>query len=82
MHEFRRTTTCSDQWSISVSGNWRITFEIEDDEIKHLDLEDSCPRNYSHSGCDTRYLPFHQPQESLVAGPRNHFRYNSLEIPI
>jgi len=27
-------------WSISVSGNWRITFEVEDDEIEHLDLED------------------------------------------
>jgi toxin HigB-1 len=27
-------------WSISVSGNWRITFEVEDGEILHLDLED------------------------------------------
>jgi proteic killer suppression protein len=27
-------------WSISVSGNWRITFEVIDDEIHHLDLED------------------------------------------
>ena len=27
-------------WSISVSGNWRITFEIEDNEIINLDLED------------------------------------------
>ena len=27
-------------WSISVSGNGRITFEIEDDEISNLDLED------------------------------------------
>ena len=27
-------------WSISVSGNWRITFEVEDDEILHLALED------------------------------------------
>lgn len=27
-------------WSISVSGNWRITFELEDDEIENLDLED------------------------------------------
>jgi toxin HigB-1 len=27
-------------WSISVSGNWRITFEVEDDEILRLDLED------------------------------------------
>jgi proteic killer suppression protein len=27
-------------WSISVSGNWRITFRIEDGEISNLDLED------------------------------------------
>ena len=27
-------------WSISVSGNWRITFDLEDEEIHHLDLED------------------------------------------
>jgi toxin HigB-1 len=27
-------------WSISVSGNWRITFEIDNDEIHSLDLED------------------------------------------
>jgi proteic killer suppression protein len=27
-------------WSISVTGNWRITFEVEDDEILRLDLED------------------------------------------
>ena len=27
-------------WSIAVSGNWRITFEVEDDAIVHLDLED------------------------------------------
>jgi proteic killer suppression protein len=27
-------------WSLSVTGNWRITFEVEDDEILHLDLED------------------------------------------
>ena len=26
--------------SISVSGNWRITFELDDEEIYHLDLED------------------------------------------
>jgi proteic killer suppression protein len=26
--------------SISVSGNWRITFEVEADEIWHLHLED------------------------------------------
>lgn len=27
-------------WSISVSGNWRITFKVVDDEITDLDLED------------------------------------------
>ena len=27
-------------WSIAVSGNWRITFAVVDNEIEHLDLED------------------------------------------
>ncbi|HEY9056617.1 MAG TPA: type II toxin-antitoxin system RelE/ParE family toxin [Aurantimonas sp.] len=27
-------------WSISVSGNWRITFVVEGGEIRDLDLED------------------------------------------
>jgi proteic killer suppression protein len=27
-------------WSVSVSGNWRITFRLENDEIVQLDLED------------------------------------------
>jgi toxin HigB-1 len=27
-------------WSISVSGNWRITFDLDDDEIHNLNLED------------------------------------------
>lgn len=27
-------------WSISVSGNWRPTFDLEQGEICHLDLED------------------------------------------
>jgi proteic killer suppression protein len=30
----------SGTWSISVTGNWQITFEVEDDEILRLDLED------------------------------------------
>jgi len=30
----------SGTWSISVSGNWRITFRVEDDAIADLDLED------------------------------------------
>jgi toxin HigB-1 len=27
-------------WSIAVSGNWRITFDVENREIHNLDLED------------------------------------------
>ena len=27
-------------WSVSVSGNWRITFDIESGEIRNLNLED------------------------------------------
>jgi toxin HigB-1 len=27
-------------WSLSVSGNWRLTFDVEDGEIANLDLED------------------------------------------
>jgi proteic killer suppression protein len=27
-------------WSISVSGNWRLTFDIRQNEICDLDLED------------------------------------------
>ncbi len=27
-------------WSISVSGNWRLTFDIRHNEIRDLDLED------------------------------------------
>jgi proteic killer suppression protein len=27
-------------WSISASGNWRITFRLDGDEIRDLDLED------------------------------------------
>jgi proteic killer suppression protein len=27
-------------WSVSVSGNWRITFDLEDGDITNLDLED------------------------------------------
>ena len=27
-------------WSISASGNWRITFDLEQGEICNLDLED------------------------------------------
>jgi len=27
-------------WSISASGNWRVTFDLEQGEICNLDLED------------------------------------------
>jgi proteic killer suppression protein len=27
-------------WSISVSGNWRITFDLQSGELCNLDLED------------------------------------------
>jgi proteic killer suppression protein len=27
-------------WSVSVSGNWRITFAVADDDVFDLDLED------------------------------------------
>jgi len=30
----------SGTWSISVSGNWRLTFDIEAGEIRNLNLED------------------------------------------
>ncbi|MDE0523459.1 MAG: hypothetical protein OXH79_16025 [Boseongicola sp.] len=30
----------SSEWSVSVSGNWRITFEERDGAIERLNLED------------------------------------------
>ena len=30
----------ADTWSISVSGNWRLTFSIRQDELYDLNLED------------------------------------------
>jgi proteic killer suppression protein len=27
-------------WSVSVSGDWRLAFDIDRDEIRNLDLED------------------------------------------
>ena len=29
-----------DEWSVSVSGNWRITFEEDDGYVDRLNLED------------------------------------------
>ena len=28
------------EWSVSVSGNWRITFEDRNGAIEHVNLED------------------------------------------
>ena len=28
------------QWSIALTGNWRITFEVQNDEVHDLNLED------------------------------------------
>ena len=28
------------EWSVSASGNWRITFEEQDGRLDHLNLED------------------------------------------
>jgi proteic killer suppression protein len=27
-------------WSISLTGNWRLTFDVEKEEIRNLNLED------------------------------------------
>jgi proteic killer suppression protein len=27
-------------WAVTVSGNWRITFTIEDHDVEHVDYED------------------------------------------
>jgi len=32
--------TMKDRWAISVSGNWRITFEFKDGNVYILDYED------------------------------------------
>lgn len=29
-----------ERWSLSVTGNWRLTFRIEDDEITEIDFTD------------------------------------------
>ena len=36
----RLSGDCTGQWSVSVSGNWRITFEEGDAYIDRLNLED------------------------------------------
>jgi proteic killer suppression protein len=37
---YQLSGTRAGTWSISVTGNWRITFEIEGSMVKNLDLED------------------------------------------
>lgn len=39
-HVHRLSGDRRSEWSISVSGNWRITFEEEDGYIDRLNLED------------------------------------------
>ena len=39
-HVHRLRGNRAGQWSISVSGNWRITFGIQNEEIWNLNLED------------------------------------------
>ncbi len=36
----RLTGNRQEEWSVSVTGNWRITFEESDGYIYRLDLED------------------------------------------
>jgi toxin HigB-1 len=35
-----------DLWSISISGNWRITFEIQSDEIQSDEIHDLNMEDY------------------------------------
>ena len=39
-HVHRLSGDRKDDWSVSVSGNWRITFTAEDGTIDGLNLED------------------------------------------
>ena len=39
-HVHQLTGDRAGTWSISVSGNWRMTFEVVNHAIEHLDLED------------------------------------------
>jgi proteic killer suppression protein len=31
---------CSGQWSVSISGNWRVVFEFEGRNVTNVDLVD------------------------------------------
>ena len=39
-HIHRLSGNRRNEWSISVSGNWRITFELDRNQIHGLNLED------------------------------------------
>ena len=39
-HVHRLSGDRQDEWSVSVSGNWRITFKEKDSYIDRLNLED------------------------------------------
>ena len=39
-HVHRLSGDRRNEWSVSVSGNWRITFEESDGRISRLNLED------------------------------------------
>ena len=39
-HVHRLSGDRQDEWSVSVSGNWRLTFEEENGYIDRLNLED------------------------------------------
>ena len=39
-HVHRLSGDRKDDWSVSVSGNWRITFTVKDGTIDGLNLED------------------------------------------
>ena len=39
-HVHRLSGTRQNEWSVSVSGNWRITFQLADNRIHRLNLED------------------------------------------
>ena len=39
-HVHRRSGDRQDEWSVSVSGNWRIVFEEEDGYIDRLNVQD------------------------------------------
>ena len=39
-HVHRLSGNRQNEWSVSVSGNWRLTFQLSENRIHHLNLED------------------------------------------